>query len=72
MEADPTDIRRWCCTTATGSNVDLAVQGLTEQGIDAELLQCHAIEELEALLAEGRPPIAVLTLGGGWSHTVVV
>jgi ABC-type bacteriocin/lantibiotic exporter with double-glycine peptidase domain len=71
-DVDPSDIRRWCHTTIVGSDADLAVQGLVEQGIDADLLQCHSVEELEVLLAEGRPPIGALTLGGSRSHAVVV
>ena len=64
--------RRWCYTTRVGSDVDLAIQGLDDAGVDAELLQCDSLERLRDLIAEGRPPIVLFPEGGSWSHSVVV
>ena len=66
------DVRYWCRTTERGSDVDLAIQGLNDAGVDAELLQCATLDELQPLLDEGRRPIVILSQGGGWSHSVVV
>lgn len=66
------DVRRWCRTTAAGSDVDQAIQGLEDAGVDAELLQLSSRDDLIEMLDAGRPPIAILAEGPGWSHAVVV
>jgi ABC-type bacteriocin/lantibiotic exporter with double-glycine peptidase domain len=72
MDVEHAQVREWCHTTAVGSDVDLAIQGLNDAGVDAELRQCESLDELEELLSEGRPPIVALSEGGSWSHSVVV
>jgi ABC-type bacteriocin/lantibiotic exporter with double-glycine peptidase domain len=70
--ANAARIREWCYTTSRGSDADLAVQGLNEAGIDAELLQCGSLAEIRELLDQGRPPIVLLFEVGDYYHTVVV
>jgi ABC-type bacteriocin/lantibiotic exporter with double-glycine peptidase domain len=71
-EPDPGLVEDWCHLTPLGCDVDLAIQGLNDAGIDAELRQCESLGELEEMLSEGQPPVAILTEGDGWSHSVVV
>jgi ABC-type bacteriocin/lantibiotic exporter with double-glycine peptidase domain len=71
-EIEFADALRYCHTTAVGSDVDLAVQGLTAAGFDADLQQSGSLDDLSEWIAEGQPPIVALSLGDGWSHTVVV
>lgn len=69
----PTEVvRRWCRTSAAGCDNDLAVQGLSDAGIDAELLQCEELADIEECLDAGRPPIVMLAVGDGWCHAVVL
>jgi len=69
---DSDEVRHWCHTRLEGSDADLAVQGLNDAGIDAELLQCGTLDDLRRLIEEDRPPIVLLWEGGGWYHAVVV
>lgn len=70
--AEYRDVRAWCHSTPSGSDPDLAVQGLADAAVDAQLLQCSSEEELRELIEDGVPPIAALALGNGYYHTVVV
>ncbi len=66
------DVAEMCRTQKTGSAAELAVDGLIEAGIDAELHQFDGMVELQAALEDGRPVVAILQHLSGGTHAVVV
>jgi len=66
------EVYGWCHATPSGSDSDMAVQGLMDHGFDAELLQVDSLDTLAEYVEEGRPPIVVLVQPGGGIHAVVV
>jgi hypothetical protein len=72
MDVSIEQAREWCWTTTLGSEADLAVQGLTDAGVDADLVQPTRLSAIRGFLEEGRPPIILLAEGPRWYRTVVV
>ncbi len=61
-----------CRTFLRGTLLDVAVRGLADAGIDADLRQFDSTDELAELLDEGRPVIVILRHPAGGLHAVVV
>ena len=61
-----------CGTRSAGTVADLAVQGLTDSGIDFAFRQFSGLQELDELVRGDEPVIAFLWHPSGTAHAVVV
>ncbi|MBI3945501.1 MAG: C39 family peptidase [Armatimonadetes bacterium] len=66
------DASRLCQTDYEGTVIDLALSGLADAGLDADLHQFESVAELRELIADGQPVVTFLRHPSGSLHAVVV